>query len=47
MGQHIVKIKSIKKVTHDVLQIVTDKPSAVVGVLHQPLLRYEYKRTID
>ncbi len=28
MTQHIVKIKSIKKVTHDVLQIVTDKPSA-------------------
>lgn len=28
MGQHIVKIKSIKKVTHDVLQIVTEKPPA-------------------
>ena len=27
MGQHIVKIKSIGKVTHDVLQIVTEKPS--------------------
>jgi len=28
MGQHIVKIKSIEKVTHDVLQIVTEKPPA-------------------
>ena len=28
MGQHIVKIKSIEKVTHDVLQIVTEKPFA-------------------
>ena len=28
MGQHIVKIKSIDKVTHDVLQIITDKPVA-------------------
>ena len=28
MEQHIVKIKSIDKVTHDVLQIVTEKPSA-------------------
>jgi ferredoxin-NADP reductase len=28
MGQHIVKIKSIDKVTHDVLQIVTEKPAA-------------------
>ena len=28
MGQHIVKIKSIDKVTHDVLQIVTEKPDA-------------------
>ena len=28
MGQHIVKIKSIGKVTHDVLQIVTEKPPA-------------------
>ena len=27
MGQHIVKIKLIEKVTHDVLQIVTEKPS--------------------
>ena len=27
MEQHIVKIKSIEKVTHDVLQIVTEKPS--------------------
>ena len=27
MSQHIVKIKSIQKVTHDVLQIVTEKPS--------------------
>ena len=27
MGQHIVKIKSIKKITHDVLQIATEKPS--------------------
>lgn len=26
MGQYIVKIKSVKKVTHDVLQIVTEKP---------------------
>lgn len=28
MSQHIVKIKSIKKVTHDVLQVVTEKPPA-------------------
>ena len=28
MEQHIVKIKSIDKVTHDVLQIVTEKPPA-------------------
>lgn len=28
MEQHIVKIKSIDKVTHDVLQIVTEKPAA-------------------
>ena len=28
MEQHIVKIKSIEKVTHDVLRIVTEKPSA-------------------
>ena len=28
MEQHIVKIKSIKKLTHDVLQIVTEKPPA-------------------
>ena len=28
MGQHIVKIKSIDKVTHDVLQIITEKPAA-------------------
>ena len=28
MGQYIVKIKSVKKVTHDVLQIVTEKPPA-------------------
>ncbi len=27
MTQHIVKIKSINKVTHDVLRIVTEKPS--------------------
>jgi ferredoxin-NADP reductase len=27
MEQHIVKIRSIKKVTHDVLQIVTEKPA--------------------
>ncbi len=26
MGKHVVKIKSIRKVTHDVLQIVTNKP---------------------
>lgn len=26
MAQHIVKINSIKYITHDVLQIVTDKP---------------------
>lgn len=26
MGQYIVKIKSIDKITHDVLQIVTEKP---------------------
>ena len=26
MEQHIVKIKSIEKVTHDVLQIATEKP---------------------
>ena len=26
MNQHIVKIKSIKHITHDVLQIVTEKP---------------------
>ena len=26
MGQYIVKIKSVKKVTHDVLQVVTEKP---------------------
>ncbi len=28
MAQHIVKIKSINKVTHDVLRIVTEKPIA-------------------
>ena len=28
MEQHLVKIKSIEKVTHDVLQIVTEKPPA-------------------
>ncbi len=28
MGQYIVKIKSIDKITHDVLQIVTEKPPA-------------------
>ena len=28
MGQHIVKIKSINKVTPDVLQILTEKPSS-------------------
>ena len=27
MEQHLVKIKSIKHITHDVLQIVTEKPS--------------------
>jgi ferredoxin-NADP reductase len=27
MGKHIVKIKSIDKVTHDVLQVVTEKPA--------------------
>ena len=27
MEQHIVKIKSIEKITHDVLQIVTEKPA--------------------
>jgi predicted ferric reductase len=26
MKQHLVKIKSIKHITHDVLQIVTEKP---------------------
>ncbi len=26
MGEHTVKIKSIEKITHDVLQIVTEKP---------------------
>jgi ferredoxin-NADP reductase len=35
MGQHIVKIKSIKKITHDVLQIVTDKPHAYTFVSGQ------------
>ena len=30
MGQHIVKIKSIKKITHDVLQIVTEKSAAYI-----------------
>lgn len=35
MGQHIVKIKSIKKVTHDVLQIVTEKPPAYTFVSGQ------------
>ena len=28
MKQHIVKVKSVNKVTHDVLQIVTEKPPA-------------------
>ena len=31
MAQHIVKIKSIDKVTHDVLQIVTEKPAAYIS----------------
>jgi ferredoxin-NADP reductase len=35
MGQHIVKIKSIKRVTHDVLRIVTDKPPAYTFVSGQ------------
>lgn len=35
MGQHIVKIKSIKKVTHDVLQIVTEKPPAYTFISGQ------------
>ena len=35
MGQHIVKIKSIKKVTHDVLQIVTEKPPGYTFVSGQ------------
>lgn len=35
MGKHIVKIKSIEKVTHDVIQIVTDKPSAYTFVSGQ------------
>ena len=35
MVQHIVKIKSIKKVTHDVLQIITDKPPAYTFVSGQ------------
>ena len=35
MEQHIVKIKSIKKITHDVLQIVTDKPPSYTFVSGQ------------
>jgi ferredoxin-NADP reductase len=35
MGQHIVKIKSIGKVTHDVLRIVTEKPPAYTFVSGQ------------
>ena len=35
MEQHIVKIKSIKKVTHDVLQIVTEKPPAYTFISGQ------------
>ena len=35
MGQHIVKIKSIKKITHDVLQIVTEKPPAYTFISGQ------------
>ncbi len=32
MGNHILKIASIKKVTHDVLQITTNKPAGFVFV---------------
>jgi ferredoxin-NADP reductase len=35
MEQYIVKIKSIKKLTHDVLQIVTEKPYAYTFVSGQ------------
>ena len=35
MEQHIVKIKSIEKVTHDVLQIVTEKPPAYTFIAGQ------------
>ena len=35
MEQHIVKIKSIKKITHDVLQIVTEKPPAYTFISGQ------------
>ncbi len=28
MSQHIVKVKSVNKITHDVLKIVTEKPAA-------------------
>lgn len=35
MAHHTVKIRSIKKATHDVLQIVTDKPSAYTFVSGQ------------
>jgi ferredoxin-NADP reductase len=35
MGQHIVKIKSIDKVTHDVLQVVTEKPSEYTFIAGQ------------
>jgi ferredoxin-NADP reductase len=35
MGQHIVKIKSIDKVTHDVLQIVTEKPAVYTFIAGQ------------
>ena len=30
MEEHIVKIKSIHKITHDVLQIVTEKPNQYI-----------------
>lgn len=35
MGQHIVKIKSIDKVTHDVLQVVTEKPAGFTFIAGQ------------
>ena len=30
MGEHIVKIKAIDKVTHDTLKIVTEKPEQYI-----------------